>query len=1527
MSAAYPSLYALRDEHNALLKRQRAAVADPQLWTRVEQLLQRGVQTGALLDRDDERQAAQDLLDYWVTALLRAGRNAADSTLAAFNPELAPEIADAQCPYVGLDAFRKQHAHFFFGRQRQLELLLSQLAASRLLMVIGPSGSGKSSLVLAGLLPALAADALPGSVGWRVLPVLMPGTCPINALAELARSLEPASLRAEQEQALLRRDERRLAQKLQASGREPALLIVDQFEELFTLCENDDERQAFLGNLLSLVDQKDPPCRVVLTLRSDFEPHLAALPALSQRLKQAIVRIHPMEADELRECIERPAELVGLHFEEGLLDELVRQVRGEPAGLPLLQFTLHKLWQGRVRNRVTWAAFRSLGGVREALARSADALYEQLIPEDRLTMRRILLELVQAGAGLEVTSRRLPRAQLYHGGEAADRISRVLERLLAAGLLRQTRHDTAEEAQIEVAHEALVRNWQRLVDWLVEERARLRLRLRLTAAAEHWAESARDDGLLLRGAKLAEAMALDDLRPLEVEFVRASKEAAEADYRRTLRRQRSALRVVLAFALLVAGFGSWAVHGMLNAERWQQQAEQTLFEHYQEQGRQLLSEGRTARAFAYLDEAASRGPSSATLRFLLGSASMSLPTRRLGERLPALKAALHELGLSRASGRVLRAMLDRDGRRLRTLAPDGLLQTWDLESGAPLTEETPLQARGVKVSEAIFSSDGQVMVVQTEDGGWLLWEREGEQFLELPPATAAALSQDGRRLALAHRSGAGYPITLWDVKSKQRKALLGNADRVHLLAFSPDGLRLLSTGEDKIARLWDSVHGGKPIELKGHDKPIIAAAFDPSGMVVLTGSEDGTARRWAVLDGHLFTIYKGLGKKVTAVDFRPDNGAVLTGSDEDTVRVFHLDGTPMLTLEGDGESLAQAFFSTDGSTVLTVDEQGQLRQQAVATPTTHLWLLQHDNQVRFISSDAAGRRILSAGLCNTAYLVEADTGRRLRKWSFDPQPAIQGAALSPDGESAVFSFGDRALIYQVSREQQEPVTLTGDIGTASFSPDGTTLVTGGSAHGSVQLWEPRRGELVRLVGRSPGLVRAVAFSPDGKQIFTAGSEGSTRLWSLEGTAPPRIQCDPAETLVSALFSPRGDKLLTGTAGGSVQLWDTKSGRQLVAVNGQSGTAIAFDLSGEMFVTGGPSGIISIWDRHGRVLSQFLGSNQEITALAVGRQDGQLVFGDEGGSVQRARPFALSLPADRTALRGCVPFKLVDGALVSSASACDWTGSQSASWSLALLQGLNLEASGNHAMRERHLPAAQQLYELAARAYTAARQPRLLHSLQLNQAILAALRQDREALVEAQTLAYIDQSPSVAGSPINDRSDSVALYRANPLALLASQAHELIDSQAGLTLYERYLQNHPRPASLIQMEYAEASLAAGELSRCIESVKQLLRHNLEPGDRLVVRALGWAALHLAHQSVEAKQWSRELLAEYQAYQKQRPGLAVDYAFGGTHRSLWLRPSTTREVIQVLELLGRPLSTETEQMLAGTLERAETQAAHS
>jgi hypothetical protein len=147
--------------------------------------------------------------------------------------------------------------------------------------------------------------------------------------------------------------------------------------------------------------------------------------------------------------------------------------------------------------------------VREALARSADALYEQLIPEDRLTMRRILLELVQAGAGLEVTSRRLPRAQLYHGGEAADRISRVLERLLAAGLLRQTRHDTAEEAQIEVAHEALVRNWQRLVDWLVEERARLRLRLRLTAAAEHWAESARDDGLLLRGAKLAEAMAMD----------------------------------------------------------------------------------------------------------------------------------------------------------------------------------------------------------------------------------------------------------------------------------------------------------------------------------------------------------------------------------------------------------------------------------------------------------------------------------------------------------------------------------------------------------------------------------------------------------------------------------------------------------------------------------------------------------------------------------------------------------------------------------------------------------------------------------------------------------------------------------------------------------------------------------------------------------------------------------------------------------------------------------------------------------
>ncbi len=560
---AFPSLSALRSAHNELLEAHREQGDSESFWQEIESFLLRGRATGALLDSEDERWAAQSLLDYWAATGYSIGREMPDAVLEEFDPTLAPEIPDEQCPYVGLAAFREVQRPYFFGRQQLVETLIEKIRADRLLAVVGSSGSGKSSAVLAGLLPALRAGAVPAqddrpaSDQWRYSKRMVPGS---NPLASLERAILPAQGEGESLDTALaakflfvadgcRRERDYLLKLLNESGDTPFVLVVDQFEEIFTLCRDETLRLAFLHNLLALVQQPRSHHRVILTMRTDFESFVARVPAFQPHFEEAVVRVTPLNAAELRAVIEKPAALVGLKFEDGVVDALVQDVLGEPAALPLLQFTLLKLWEDRDRNRITWESYKKLGGGRLALARSADQLYTSLIPEEQVTARRILLRLVRPGDGLEVTSNRVRRSVLYQSGEARDRVDRVLDRLVVADLLRVSSAEKVEDTQVEVAHEALVRNWPRLVGWLEDERGRLRERLRLTEAAEQWLKLGRDPSALLRGTLLDNAAHYPDLSELEYEFVEeslAAREAAAAEQEAARQRELEQARALAA---------------------------------------------------------------------------------------------------------------------------------------------------------------------------------------------------------------------------------------------------------------------------------------------------------------------------------------------------------------------------------------------------------------------------------------------------------------------------------------------------------------------------------------------------------------------------------------------------------------------------------------------------------------------------------------------------------------------------------------------------------------------------------------------------------------------------------------------------------------------------------------------------------------------------------------------------------------------------------------------------------------------
>jgi len=527
---SFPSL---RDTHRELLKQKREERKENEpFWADVQEFLQRGEAAGAFLDDDEERLSAQNLLDYWHNQLYHAGREGPEAILAEFDPTTQPEIPDSRCPYIGLDAFNEENFHLFFGRSNLIGDLMRQVTVNRLIAAIGPSGSGKSSVVLAGLIPRLKKGELPGSSTWHYYPTIVPGSAP---LARLARLLQPESAPTEEwvpdQIDLLRENPDRLSELVDQFNTSPAVITIDQFEETFTLCHDEEERAAFLDNLLRLVRTRGQRHVVIVTMRVDYESYLNKVPLFQSLFEQGEVRVAAMNGGELREAIEKPAELVGLKFEDGLVDALVREIVGEPAALPLLQFTLLQLWDTRERNRVTWETYRRLGGVMQALANTADHLYDNLLPEEQVTAKRILLRIVRPSSGLEFTRSRIQRRVLYQSGEAQDRIDRVLDKLIHSRLIRLTEGLTSSDDQIEVAHEALVRNWPRMSEWLEEAAVSLRQRQRLTTQAEEWDRLGRDPGALLRGTLLTDAKQYDDLSPLETEFVTISEEAKEEEER------------------------------------------------------------------------------------------------------------------------------------------------------------------------------------------------------------------------------------------------------------------------------------------------------------------------------------------------------------------------------------------------------------------------------------------------------------------------------------------------------------------------------------------------------------------------------------------------------------------------------------------------------------------------------------------------------------------------------------------------------------------------------------------------------------------------------------------------------------------------------------------------------------------------------------------------------------------------------------------------------------------------------------
>ena len=713
-----------------------------------------------------------------------------------FGAPAVPEPEEGPCPYRGLDAFEEKHARYYFGREGHAQRLVEQLKRSRIIAVVGPSGSGKTSLVQAGLLPRVRAGELPGGEQWRVV-VLRPGSEPLVSLAAHLLDLDPGPGMQNTVEGLAS-DGRTLHLSAAKALRDDSpdnrlLLVVDQAEELFTLCRDEVARLAFLENLHHAAVVPGGRTAVVLTLRADFYARLAQFPGFAQLAQSHQLLVGALDDDALRAVIEEPARAVGLDVEQGLVETILAEIVREPGSLPLLEHALLETWRLRRGRLLTLEGYRATGGVQRGLAERADKLYAELTPECRRIAEDLLLRLTQPGEGTEDTRRRIELSEVASRADG-ELVEDVVRRFVGERLLTTSSDERTGERWVEVT-QALIRGWPLLRGWIDADRAGLVVHRRLTGAAGEWQRLGRDNSALHRGLPLAEARAWRDRHPdrlnrLETEFLVASETADRRS--RTARRR----RLITAFVALTLALTVISVVAVVAV------------------GQRDLAVSRQLAAGA--ENALGIDPS-----LSLALALRAVNTARTTQAEEVLRRATDEaraLQVLRVDGGpVLGARFLPDERRVVTASDDGRLQIWDLATGRVLATVTAHVGRAYRVRP---SPDGRWLLSAGQDGAAVLTEvATGTSRVVARAATGVqmrnvAFSRDGRMLAAAASDGV---VRVLDADSG-RQLLVADTGTQPLddVAFSPDAGLLAVAGEGGTAQVLRTSDATRYAELDGH---------------------------------------------------------------------------------------------------------------------------------------------------------------------------------------------------------------------------------------------------------------------------------------------------------------------------------------------------------------------------------------------------------------------------------------------------------------------------------------------------------------------------------------------------------------------------------------------------------------------------------------------------------------------------------------------------------------------------------------